>query len=420
MRRLTPTSTWLVYEGVASFFWTLSFTVAAVFFVLELGLSPLELVLVGTAMELAVFVFEVPTGIVADTYGRKRSVVIGMFVIGAAFVVVGAATTAVAVIAAYAVWGLGWTFLSGAFDAWLADEVGEENVGTIYHRGAQVDRIASLFAIGVSVGLAHIDLRLPILVAGAGTIGLGLVLLVAMPETGFRPARREGRSHLAGMAATGREGVRIVRGRPLLLAVLGIAAFGGMWSETFDRLWEAHFLEDIGLPAIGDLDPVVWFGVLNAGILVLALVIARPLAKRLEGAGQATAARVLFGLDAFLLVSALTFALAGSLWLAVAAFWGTRVARNVAGPVFNTWLQRGVGETDARATVLSITNQADAVGQWTGGPGLGVLGNAFGIRAALVAGSLCMAPALALYARAIRHSVAEPDPGRTDGDPVVV
>ena len=419
MRRLTPTTTWFVYEAVASFFWTLSFTVAAVFFVLELGLTPLELVLVGTAMELAVFVFEVPTGIVADTYGRKRSVVLGMLVIGVSFLLVGTAATAVAAIAAYCVWGFGWTFLSGAFDAWLADEVGEENVGPIYHRGAQFDRLASLLAIGVSVGLAHIDLRTPILVAGAGTVALGLVLLVAMPETGFRPRPREGRSHFAGMAATGREGVRVVRGRPLLLAVLGIAAFGGMWSETFDRLWQAHFLEDVGLPAVGDLDPVVWFGVLNAGILVLALVIASPLAARLERAGQATAARALFVLDAFLLLSALAFALAGSLWLAVAAFWATMVARNVAGPVFRTWIQRSVGETEARATVLSITNQADAVGQWTGGPGLGALGNAFGIRTALVAGSLCMAPALALYARAVRHS-AEPELERGEIDPAVV
>ena len=90
MRRLSATHTWFVYEAVASFFWTLSFTVAAVFFVLELGLSPLELVLVGTAMELAVFVFEVPTGIVADTYGAQRSVVIGMFVLGGSFLLVGA------------------------------------------------------------------------------------------------------------------------------------------------------------------------------------------------------------------------------------------------------------------------------------------------------------------------------------------
>ena len=136
---------------------------------------------------------------------------------------------------------------------------------------------------------------------------------------------------------------------------------------------------------------------------MLAIAVAAPLGKRLEHAGQARAARVLFWLDAFLLLSALVFALAGSLWLAVSAYWVTRVARNVAGPVFITWVQRGIGETDARATVLSITNQADAVGQWTGGPFLGGLGNVFGIRAALAAGAFCMAPALWLYGRAARH-----------------
>jgi DHA3 family tetracycline resistance protein-like MFS transporter len=417
MRRLSATHTWFAYEAVASFFWTLSFTVAAVFFVLELGLSPLELVLVGTAMELAVFVFEVPTGIVADTYGRKRSVVIGMFVLGGSYLLVGVSTAALGVIAAYAVWGLGWTFLSGAFDAWLADEVGEEGLASVYHRGAQIDRVAGLLGIGVSVGLAQVDLRLPILIAGVGTIALGVLLLVAMPETGFRPRPSEGRGQLAAMRATGREGVRAVRGRPVLLAILGIAAFGGMWSETFDRLWEAHFLENVGLPGIGELDPVVWFGILNAGSVVLAIALAVPLRKRLEHAGQARAARVLFGLDAFLFASALVFALAGSLWLAVGAFWATRVARNVAGPVFDTWVQRSIGETDARATVLSITNQADAVGQWTGGPFLGGLGNVFGIRAALGAGAFCMAPALWLYGRAARHD------GRIEeleADPAVV
>ena len=403
MRRFSATTTWFVYEGVASFFWTLSFTVAAVFFVLELGLSPLELVLVGTAMELAVFVFEVPTGIVADTYGRRRSVVLGMFVIGGSYLLVGVSTAAVGVLVAYAVWGLGWTFLSGASDAWLADEVGEERLGGVYHRAAQIERVASLLGIAVSVGLAQIDLRLPILIGGAGTVALAVLLLVAMPETGFAPRPREGRSHLAAMAATGREGVRTVRARPVLLAVLGIAAFGGMWSETFDRLWEAHFLQNVGLPGIGGLEPVVWFGILNAGGVLLAIALAAPLRTRLEEAGQARTARVLLCLDAFLLVSALVFALAGSLWLAVTAYWATRVARNIAGPVFLTWLQRSVGETEARATVLSITNQADAVGQWTGGPGLGVLGNAFGIRAALAAGAFCMAPALWLYGRAARH-----------------
>ena len=60
MSRLSAGTVWYLYETVATFASSLVFTVAAVYFVTELHLSPLQLVLTGTAMELAVFVFEVP------------------------------------------------------------------------------------------------------------------------------------------------------------------------------------------------------------------------------------------------------------------------------------------------------------------------------------------------------------------------
>ena len=89
-----------------------------------------------------------------------------------------------------------------------------------------------------------------------------------------------------------------------------------MWTEAFDRLWEAHFLENVGLPGIGDARAHGRFGLFNIGGSCWAIAVAAPLGKRLEHSGQA-GPRVLFWLDAFLLVSALLFALAGSLWLAV-------------------------------------------------------------------------------------------------------
>jgi DHA3 family tetracycline resistance protein-like MFS transporter len=54
------------------------------------GLSPLQLVLVGTALEATVFVFEVPTGVVADVRSRRLSIVIGYVLVGAGFVLEGA------------------------------------------------------------------------------------------------------------------------------------------------------------------------------------------------------------------------------------------------------------------------------------------------------------------------------------------
>ena len=53
--------------------------------------------------------------------------------------------------------------------------------------------------------------------------------------------------------------------------------------------------------------------------------------------------------------------------------------------------------------MISLTGQSNAIGQAGGGPVLGGIGNVWGIRAALAVGALAIAPALALYARAIAH-----------------
>ena len=407
MRRLPAESVWYVYEALASFGSRQAFTVTAVYFVTEVGMSPLELVLVGTMMELAIFVFEVPTGIVADVYSRRLSIIVGTAVMGVAFLLVAATQLAGVVLLAYAVWGLGYTFTSGAMDAWLADEVGNERLPRVYLRGAQLGRLAGLAGIGTSVGVALVDLRLAIALAGVLALVEAAFYVLAMPETGFRPLPREERGSFAQMTHTGHAGVRLVRARPALLAILGIAAFAGMWSEGFDRLWEARFLE-IGLPTLGGLDPIVWFGVFAAGTTLLAIAVAQPLGKRIEIAGQRTMVRILFWMDAALLVTAACFALAGAFWIAVVGYFATRLLRDVASPIFDTWLNRSIEDSRVRATVLSITNQADAVGQWTGGPAIGVVGNVFSIRAALMSGALCMAPALGLYRRAIRDDGVEP------------
>ena len=408
MHRLSARTTWYAYEAATSFLGMLAFTVTAVYYVTDVGMSPLQLVLVGTLMEVAIFVFEIPTGIVADIYSRRLSIVIGTFVMGVAVMMWGALGDVWPILAANALWGFGYTFTSGAADAWIADEVGQERLAGIYLRGAQVGRVAALVGIGASVGLALADLRLPIVAAGAGEVLLALFFLLKMPETRFAPLPREDRGSFAQMAHTGGQGVRLVRARPALLAILGIAAFAGMWSEGYDRLWQAHFIRDIGLPSLGGLDPVVWFGVFGAGTILLSIAVAAPLGKRIETAGLETMAKTLFWLDASLLVSALAFGLAGQFWLAIAAYFAVGLARNVASPIFQTWLNRNVEESGVRATVLSITNQADAVGQWTGGPAIGLIGNVFSIRAALSAGALCMAPALALYRRAARHHGGAP------------
>lgn len=410
MRQTDPTRVWYLLQGGSALGDTLVWVVAPVYFVTTVGMSPLQLVLVGTFMELTVFLFEVPTGIVADVYSRRLSTVVGFLVMGLAIVFVASVPEAWAVMLGWSVWGFGYTFTSGAADAWLADEIGVENVRPVYLRSAQIRRVVALAAIAASVGLGLVALWLPILVGGGVILATGVALALVMPEQGFRPAKRpEAEGALRAMARTGRRGARLVRRTPLLLLILAISASWGAWSEGYDRLAEAHLIRDVGLPSFAGLSFVVWFGVISAASLFLAIFVAGPANRRLERAGQLTITRILLALDLVLVASVVLFGLAGAFWLALVAMLVTNVARSLAMPLFRSWLNQSISDSSVRATVMSITNQADAVGQWTGGPAIGVIGNAFGIRAALVTGAFLLTPAVALYGRALRHGGREPE-----------
>ncbi len=80
----------LILQGASSLLFALIFTVDMVYQVTVVDLNPLQLVLVGTLLEIIVFCFEVPTGIVADTYSRRLSVILGTVLLGFGFMIEGA------------------------------------------------------------------------------------------------------------------------------------------------------------------------------------------------------------------------------------------------------------------------------------------------------------------------------------------
>ncbi len=398
---------YLGIRGAFALFFTLWATVAAVYRIEVVHLDPLRLVLLGTALEVSVFLFEVPTGVLADTYGRRRSVITGCILMGSGFALEGAIPRFAAVLAAQAVWGIGYTFISGALEAWIADEDPDRDLGRVYLRGEQADYLGSFVGIPASVLLGLVALNLPLIVGGALTISLGLALIFAMPERNFRPSPREGRTSLQQVAATARGGARLVRSKPVLLMLLAAALFAGMAEEGFDRLNPKQFLDVVELPAIGGLEPVVWFGLIGAGGLVLSYLAAGIVARRLDVGSPSVAARLLIALDALTIAGMLVFALAGSFALALAAFWFATLLRRVAEPVYLTWINEGL-DPGVRATVISMSSQSGALGEASAGPVIGAVGNLFGVRPALTIAALVLSPTLLLYARAIRHGGVEP------------
>ena len=100
-----------------------------------------------------------------------------------------------------------------------------------------------------------------------------------------------------------------------------------------------------------------------------------------------------------MLLATLLFALAGAVWM-------TRWMRIAMRPLVVAWANRGL-TPGARATVLSMLSQAEALGEVCGGPLLGLVGTLRTVRTALVGAAIVLLPALPLYGQALRDSQQE-------------
>lgn len=410
MRRLPATTASYGIEFFADIGFHAATTVMAVYFVQEVGLNPLELVLLGTAFEATIFLFEIPTGVIADTYSRRASVILGLALEGVAAIATGLTESYPLLVAAAILWGIAATCMSGAYEAWITDEVGVERVGRVFFRNAQFAYAGAIAGALLGVGIATVDLGTAVAAGGAITLATALVCVLVMPEHGFvRKPASERLGAWRDVRTTAIAGGRLIRAERLLLVIMAITFFIGAASEGVDRLWEAHLIRDVGLPGLGSLDPVVWFGLINAAGLLAGIVITSLLIPRFEHAANAAIARTLMLLTAVVSVSVIVFGLATGFALALGAYMVARLARRITEPLYLTWLNRNIEDSSVRATVMSMVNQTGAVGEIAGGPGVGAVGTVISLRAALVVAGAALAPAVALYGRAVRHGGREPE-----------
>lgn len=410
MLRLPAIPVYLIAAVAGSSFFVLFSTLSGIYRIRAAGLDPLELVLVGTVLELSVFLFEIPTGVVADVYSRRLSCCIGYALIGAGFITESLYPRFDIILLAQVLWGVGFTFTSGAFQAWIVDEVGGRGIGNVFLRGSQAGQLGALLAIGVAVALGRLDLYLPLFAAGVGFLALTLFLSLTMPETGFRARSREERQTWSALFRTFAEGVATVRARPALGWILLIALFVGISSEPLDRFWELHFLENTSFPASADREIVVWFGSITAVSLLLGIGASEWVRRRVDVERPRSALRLLSWGNAALVGAIATFALAESFAVALLCFWTLSVIRRVSSPVLSTWTNQQI-PSEVRATVLSMSTQSDSLGQFVGGPALGALGRSLGVRAALLATAGLLLPVQALYRRAHRGETPAPGEG---------
>jgi DHA3 family tetracycline resistance protein-like MFS transporter len=362
------------------------------------GLNPLQLMVIGSALSLSRLVFEIPTGVVADLYSRRLSVLIGLALIGLAMIVEGLFPSFVPILLAQVTWGLGYTFTSGANEAWLSDEIGEERANRAFPAAKRYDLYGNLAGIltGMFLG-SFTSAAMLILASGVGWILLTILLAFLMTEQGFKPARPEKRNTFQQMGDIFHKSMHSVRQRPTLLTVLGVTLF---FSLTFglDRLWTWHLVNNFDLPIPFGNNALGFFGLLDLGGILLSILLTHQVEKRFATLKPRQVGRVMFAITALTAAAIAAFGWVPFLWMAVVLFLVIYSLGEVSDPLLLVWMNQRL-DPDVRATILSMVGQAESVGQAVGGLLVGFLANLFTVPLALLAASGLLILALGFIRR---------------------
>jgi len=387
----------------ASFIWGIN-----TLFLLDAGLTNTEAFAANAAFTAGMVLFEVPTGVVADTRGRRFSFLLG------------AATLLLATLLYLLMWelrapfwgwalasillGLGFTFFSGATEAWLVDALRATGFSgeleSVFGR-RQVVGGAAMLAGSVSGGLIAQATNLGVpYVLRAAMLGITLVVAaLAMRDVGFTPQR--GTSPTEAVRAVVRGSIDGgFRNPPVRWLMLAAPFSAGVGIYAF-YAFQPYLLELYGDPrayGIAGLAAAIVAGAQIAGGLVVGRV--RRLFKRRTDALIAGGA-----LNVILLA---LVGLTGNFVMALGLLTAWCLVFAITAPLRQAYLN-GLIPSEQRATVLSFDSLMGSAGGVVAQPALGRTADVFGYPASYVVSATIQALAVPLAVLARReNAVSDP------------
>jgi MFS family permease len=393
-------------------------------FLLSVGLDIYQVMLVNAAYTVSQAFFEVPTGVVADTLGRRASYLLAVgiiFVSTLMYVWFGLAHMGVGPFAvASAILGLGYTFYTGAVDAWMVDALHsvdyEGRLEPIFARYGIVFGIFML--IGTTAGgfIGQIDLWIPYVLRAAILIPAFLLGVLVMRDMGFKGRPLTLHSFGRETARIAKAGITYgIRDRVVLFIMLASLVQGVFFMYGFYS-WQKYFLDLLGRDLIwvtGVIAALVGLTQIFGNVLVGRII------KRVPDRGLIL--MVCTGISAVVVVGG---ALVQSFWIAVPLYLVSALAFGIATPVKSGWLNSRI-RSEERATIISLDALFGDAGSTAGQVGLGWMSQAISIPAAWLVGGIVQAvgvPLLGVARRAERTESAQPvaepgvDPGEPQGD----
>ena len=349
----------------ASFIWGIN-----TLFLLDAGLSSTAAFTANALFTAGMVLFEVPTGVVADTWGRRVSYLLGSVTLAVSTVLYWLAWQAHAPFWAWAVTsvllGLGFTFFSGATEAWLVDALKftgfKGNLETVFAKG-QIVAGAAMLSGSVLGGLVAqwTNLGVPYLLRGLALVVTFVVAFLYMRDWGFVP--RSGRHPGREMGQVVRASVRYGLGnRPVRWMMLAAPFTFGVGIYAF------YAMQPYLLELYGDEQAYSIAG-LAAAIIAGAQIAGGMAAPRVRLLFRNRTSALLAGLLLEIGLLAL-LGLTGTFWVAVGllVLWGLAAAATL--PIRQAYLN-GLIPSEQRATVLSFDNLLGSSGGVVIQPALG-------------------------------------------------
>jgi MFS family permease len=396
----------------ASFIWGVN-----TLFLLDAGLNNTEAFAANAFFSVGMVIFEVPTGVVADTRGRRFSFMLGAFTlllstllylwmwqIEAPFI--GWALASILL-------GLGFTFFSGATEAWLVDALSatgfEGNLETVFGRGQTIGGVAMLTGSVLGGVVAQMtSLGVPFVLRA---IMLGVALgaaFVFMRDLGFTP--KTGVRTVDAVRDVARGSIDGgLRNRPVRWMMLAAPFTGGVGFYAFYAM-QPYLLELYGDPnaySIAGLAAAIVAGAQIVGGLSVPIVRrffslrtnAIFLAVALESVILAAIAVVGFNQDTLGM---------GAFYLAITLLVLWALVFAIAGPIRQAFLN-GLIASEQRATVLSFDSLMGSIGGVVAQPALGRVADTSGYAASYLVSAGISALALPFVFLA-RREKAPSDP----------
>jgi MFS family permease len=385
-------------------------------FKLGAGLDIRQVLLTNAAFTLGSVVFQIPTGVIADTVGRRASLLLclaTLFVSTLIYVAIAWRGGGFhAFLWASALLGLGFTFYTGAVDAWLVDALRAtgymEPLDPVFARGHMFFGAAML--VGTISGglLGQIHLYLPYLVRAGLVVPLFALAWVAMPEPGFtRRALDLGRV-VTEMRRVLVEGLGFALRHPVLRPVMG-ASFVSMTFMIFGFYsWQRYFLDLLG-------KDLVWVDGVISALVGLSLIAGNALVVPLQRVVRTRAGLLMLSVAAQVVLAVgcgvgRGLARPYAFYVVVSLYLLYGVAVGVTLPVKQAYLNEHIPSTE-RATILSLDSMFGDLGGVVGQSGWGWLAAARSIGEAWVYAGATMVLGLPLYWLARRR---DPSAGAAD------